>query len=59
MTIKELRDLTGLSQYKFALKYHIHVQTLQGWEQGRRQPPDYALHLLERIITEVDYKDNQ
>ena len=59
MTIKELRNITGLSQHKFAKKYHFNVQTVQGWEQGRRETPAYVLHLLERIITEVDYIDNE
>lgn len=59
MTIKELRNITGLSQQKFANKYHFKLQTVQGWEQGRRETPAYVLYLLERIITEVDYKNKE
>ena len=57
MTIKELRRLTGLSQSKFAEKYHLNKYSLQEWEQGRRKTPEFLLYLLERIITEVDYKE--
>ena len=56
MTIKELRKITGLSQSKYADKYHINLDTLQNWEQGRTKTPGMVLYLLERIIMEVDYK---
>lgn len=57
MSIKELRSITGLSQSKFALKYHIHLTNLHNWEQGVCKTPETTLYLLERLITEVDYKD--
>ncbi len=50
MTIKELRESTGLSQSKFAEKYHIPVGTLQHWEQGVRKPPEYVVYLLSEIL---------
>lgn len=56
MNIKELRSITGLSQSKFALKYHIHLSNLHNWEQGVCKTPETVLYLLERLITEVDYK---
>jgi DNA-binding transcriptional regulator YiaG len=49
-TIKELRQKTGLSQNKFAQKYHIHTTTLQHWEQGVSKTPETILYLLERVI---------
>lgn len=52
MNIKELRTLTGLSQAKFAEKYHISVRTLQGWEAERRTPPPHVLANLERLVRE-------
>lgn len=52
MTIKELRASTGLSQAKFAERYSIPVRTLQGWECGRRNPPAYALAMLEKLVKE-------
>ena len=57
MTIKELRQITGLSQSQFAKKYHIKLDTLQNWEQSRTKVPELPLYLLERLITEVDYKE--
>ena len=57
--IKQLRKLTGLSQAKFADKYHLNVYTLQEWEQGRQRPPTAILYLLERIIKEVDFKEGE
>ena len=57
MTVKELRKKTGLSQSKFAEKYKINLWTLKNWEQGKGEPLQVVVHLLTRVITEVDYKD--
>ena len=57
MTVKELRKKTGLSQSKFAEKYKINLWTLKNWEQGKGEPLQVIVHLLTRIITEVDYKE--
>lgn len=58
MKIKELRELTGLSQKEFADRYDLSVRTLQGWEQGRTQPPSYLVGLLERLIKSEKRSDN-
>ena len=50
MPIKELRKLSGLSQSKFAAKYHLGIQQLQTWEQGRQKTPDSYLYLLNRVV---------
>lgn len=52
MTIKELRESTGLSQSQFAEKFHIPVGTLQHWEQGVRKPPEYVLYMLYELTKE-------
>lgn len=52
MTIQELRQITGLSQSKFAKQYGIPVRTSQEWEQGKRKPPGYVLELLEFKVRE-------
>lgn len=52
MTIKEIRVLTGLSQVKFCEKYHIPLNTFARWEQGKREPPDYLVELLEFKVKE-------
>jgi transcriptional regulator with XRE-family HTH domain len=54
-SIKELRTMTGLTQAKFAEKYHIPLQTVKQWESSKdsssyRTPPAYALRLLEQAI---------
>ena len=52
MTIKEIREISGLSQAKFAKKYEIPQRTLESWEMGERIPPAYVLKMLERIVRE-------
>lgn len=49
MTIKEIRTSMGLSQQQFSDYFGIPLRTVQGWECGRRKPPDYIPKLLERV----------
>ena len=42
----EARRKTGLSQSQFAALLRVSVRTLQGWEQGRKQPSGAARTLL-------------
>lgn len=42
----EARKKTGLSQSQFAALLGVSVRTLQGWEQGRKQPSKAARTLL-------------
>lgn len=50
MTIKELREQTGLTQKQFAEKYHFTLRQVQSWEQGYRKVPKCILYLLEQVI---------
>lgn len=52
MTVKELRTLTGLSQKDFSDKYEIPKRTIEDWEGGKRNPPEYVISLLERVVRE-------
>jgi putative transcriptional regulator len=42
----EAREKTDLSQSQFAALLGVSVRTLQGWEQGRKQPSGAARTLL-------------
>ena len=42
----EARNATGLSQSQFATLLGVSVRTVQGWEQGRKQPSGAARTLL-------------
>ena len=42
----EARERTGLSLSQFAKLLDVSVRTLQGWEQGRKQPSSAARTLL-------------
>lgn len=50
MTVRELRDRTGLSQSGFSRKFGIPVATVQHWEQGVSSPPSYVPGLIEKIL---------
>ena len=52
MTIKEMRLLLQVSRTEFSRQYHIPLRTLQDWESGKRNPPNYVLELLERVVKE-------
>ena len=53
MNIRELRLSTGLSQQKFADYFKIPFRTLQNWEYGEREAPEYLLELIEyKLIKE-------
>lgn len=48
--MKELRELLGLTQKEFALKFGFNLRTLQQWEQGRVSTPVYLIPLVKRVI---------
>jgi len=58
MEIKELRQLTGLSQVNFGKRLNIPMRTIQDWEAGKRTPPEYVKELIEyRIKKELEEKN--
>ena len=59
MTILELRKRTGLSQSKFATRFHLNVRTVQQWEQEARKAPDYVTWLIERVMDLEEQLDAQ
>ena len=44
--IRELRDMSGLTQKAFAEKYGIPLSTLRKWEQGEATPAPYIVDLI-------------
>ena len=46
LTIRDIRQHTGLSQAAFAMRYCIPTRTLENWERGVRSCPDYLRLLL-------------
>lgn len=55
MTVKAMRDRTGLSQSKFAQIFSIPVVNIQHWEQGVCEPPSYVLYMMEYILKAEGY----
>ncbi len=51
MTIKEMRNRTGLSQSQFANLTTISIRTLQAWERDARKPPRYILFLVDYFLS--------
>jgi putative transcriptional regulator len=57
----EVRQKTGMSQSEFANLLGISIKTLQGWEQGRREPQGPAKVLLKiadmhpEILQEINH----
>lgn len=48
----EIRTLSGLTQQAFSEKYGIPKRSIENWEGGKRNPPEYVIKLLERIVKE-------
>lgn len=48
----EIRALSGLTQQAFSEKYGIPKRSIENWEGGKRNPPEYVISLLERVVRE-------
>lgn len=58
--IKQIREKTGLSQSKFAAKFHIPTINVSLWEQGVNNPTDYTEYLIQRVLElEEKLKESQ
>lgn len=47
MTFKDLRQRSGMSQKRFSEYFDIPYPTIQNWDLGRRNCPEYLLKLME------------
>lgn len=55
MDVKQIRQVTGLTQKDFSSRYEIPMKTLQNWEAGKDSPshracPQYIEKLLEKAV---------
>ncbi len=51
---RKLRQISGLTQAKFAQEYGVPPRTLEKWDTGERTPPPYVIELLAAdVITEL------
>lgn len=60
MNIREMRKELGATQSEFAMRYNIPFRTIQNWESGVRNPPEYISELLEHRVKKdlVNQKTN-
>ena len=47
MNFKELRQSSGMNLTQFSKYFNIPYRTIQNWERGERQCPQYLLELME------------
>ena len=50
--ITQLREITGMSRAEMSRRYNIPVRTLENWEAGVAEAPDYTIDLLARAVLE-------
>lgn len=56
MNTKEIRAILGISRAEFARRYGIPIRTIENWDAGISQPPEWVLKLLERVVREDSEK---
>lgn len=60
MTFKELRKQSGMNLTQFSNYFEIPYRTIQNWDAGIRQCPDYLLKLMQyKIENEQKKEGNQ
>ena len=45
-TLKEIREMLDMNRTEFSRNMDIPLRTLEEWEAGRRQMPEYVLRLI-------------
>lgn len=55
---EEIRKISGLSRAAFSRKYNIPIRTLEDWDAGKSNAPEYVLDLLERAVLEDKEKED-
>lgn len=49
---EEIRATLGISRAEFSRRYEIPIRTLEDWDAGKKNPPEYVMDLLERAVRE-------
>lgn len=47
LTVKSLRTASGMNKKQFSEYFEIPYRTIQNWEGGQRECPEYLLKLME------------
>jgi DNA-binding transcriptional regulator YiaG len=47
MNFKEIRELSGMNLKQFSEYFNIPYRTVQNWDLGLRQCPEYVLELIQ------------
>lgn len=55
-SVAEIRHALSMSQSCFSAYAGIPLRTLQSWECGFRNPPEYVLSLIKRVVVH-DYPE--
>lgn len=50
MTIKEMRTASGMTQQQFSEMLQIPKRSIENWEGGKRECPEYLLRLIEYYL---------
>ena len=53
--IRAIRASVGMSQSVFASTYRLSLDTLKGWEQGKRKPDSAAANFLRMIEADPEF----
>lgn len=55
-TFAELRKNFGMSIMDISKRFGVPYRTVQDWNAGRRNPPQYVLEMMEEILENEETK---
>ena len=58
-TIKEAREVTGMTQKEMSERLKIPQRTIEDWERGTRKPPEWAETLIVKELERIAKEDRQ
>lgn len=50
MTMREIRDASGMTQAKYAAHFCAPKRTVENWDSGTNTPPDYAKIMIAKDL---------